>query len=133
MLGRRVNHDVHERYGADQELAATYRDTLASATGAERSLRLAQAAGRPVAELRELSIALDQALAAAILAAQACRRVAMGAKAYPSDDPKTARSAEIAARKAAARWTVRPWIDEVDRLRTAREAHKLSFRPVARA
>jgi hypothetical protein len=133
MLGRRVNKDVQERYSADQELAATYGDTLAAATGAEQELRQAQGGGRPDAELRALSIALDQAFADAIRAAEASERVAMGTKIYPSDDPKTARAAEIAQRKAAARWSVRPWTDEVDRLRTAREAHKLSFRPVARA
>jgi hypothetical protein len=132
MLGRRVNKDVQERYSADQELAATYRDKLTAATGVEQELRRAQADGRPAPELRELSMALDQAFAEAILAAEASQRAAMGAKAYASDDPKTVRPAEIAQRKAAARWSVRPWTDEVDRLRTAREAHKLSFRPVAR-
>jgi hypothetical protein len=132
MLGRRVNKDVNERYSADQEMAATYRDKLAAATGVERRLRMAQAEGAPAAEVRELSLALDEAFADAILAAQAAERVAMGTKVYPSDDPRSARPAEIAQRKAAARWTVRPWTDEVDRLRTAREAHKLSFRPVTR-
>jgi hypothetical protein len=133
MLGRRVKKDVQERYSADQELAATYRDKLAEATAAEHQLRQAQGTGRPDAELRALSISLDQAFADAILAAEASERVAMGTKIYASDDPKTARAAEIAQRKAAARWSVRPWTDEVDRLRTAREAHKLSFRPVTRA
>jgi hypothetical protein len=133
MLGRRVNKDVQERYSADQELAAGYGDKLACATAAEHELRAAQAAGRPDAELRGLSIALDQAFGDAVLAAEASERVAMGTKIYGSDDPKAARAAEIARRKAAARWSVRPWTDEVDRLRTAREAHKLSFRSVARA
>jgi hypothetical protein len=133
MLGRRVSKDVQERYGADQELAATYRDKLAVAADAELALRQAQAGGRPGPEQRTLSLTLDQAFADAILAAEASERVAMGTKIYASDDPKTARTAEIAQRKAAARWSVKPWTDEVDRLRTAREAHKLSFRSVARA
>jgi hypothetical protein len=56
----------------------------------------------------------------------------MGPKVYAVDtqDAKTRRTAEIAYRKAKARPAVRPWTDEVDRLRTAREAHRLSFRPV---
>jgi hypothetical protein len=132
MLGRRVNKDVQERYSADQELAGSYGDKLTAATGAEQELRRAQAAGRPAAELRRLSNALDRAFADAVLAAEASERVAMGTKVYASDDPKSVRPAEIAQRKAAARWDVRPWTDEVDRLRTAREAHKLSYRPVAR-
>jgi hypothetical protein len=133
MLGRRVSKDVQKRYSADQELAATYRDKLAVAAAAEQALRRAQGEGCPDPELRALSLTLDQAFADAILTAEASERVAMGIKIYALDDPKAARTAEIAQRKAAARWSVKPWTDEVDRLRTAREAHKLSFRSVARA
>jgi hypothetical protein len=133
MLGRRVSKDVQERYSADQELAATYRDKLTAAADAEQALRQAQGEARPDPELRALSLTLDQAFADAIRAAEASERVAMGPKIYASDDPKTGRTAAIAQRKAAARWSVKPWTDEVDRLRTAREAHKLSFRSVARA
>ncbi|MFD0534371.1 hypothetical protein ACFQY7_11955 [Actinomadura luteofluorescens] len=65
-----------------------------------------------------------------LAAAEAAERVAMGPKVYSTQaqDAKTRRAAEIAYRKAKARPAVRPWTDEVDRLRTAREAHRLSFR-----
>ncbi len=56
----------------------------------------------------------------------------MGPKVYatPAQDARTRRAAEIAYRKAKARPAVHPWTDEVDRLRTAREAHRLSFKTV---
>jgi hypothetical protein len=56
----------------------------------------------------------------------------MGPKTYAPEDAKDSgkarRDAEIARRKAKARPSVRPWTDEVDRLRTAREAHRLGYR-----
>ncbi|MBA9005635.1 MULTISPECIES: plectin [Thermomonospora] len=133
-LGRRMTKDVMERYAADQELAGTYRDRLADAVRAEDAFRRAQAEGaaRPTEELRALAVELDRALTEALRAAEAAERVAMGPKTYaPQDakDPaKARRAAEIARRKAKARTSVRPWTDEVDRLRTAREAHRLTFR-----
>jgi len=123
-----------ERYAADRELAGTYRDRLAEAVRAEEEFRRVQArdAARPTEELRTLAVELDRALTEALRAAEAAERVAMGPKTYvPRDakDPaKARRAAEIARRKAKARPEVRPWSDEVDRLRTAREAHRLSFR-----
>jgi hypothetical protein len=129
MLGRKVGKDVQERYRADQELAATYQDRVDAAAGAEEALRHGQTARLPDSQLRVLSVALDRALNAALLAAEASERVVMGPKAYPGDDP---RSAEIAARKARATSAVQPWTDEVDRLRTAKEANLLGFRAVAR-
>ncbi|ACY97982.1 hypothetical protein [Thermomonospora curvata] len=134
LLGRRVSKDVMERYAADQELAAAYRDKLAAATAAEDELRRARAEGaaRPGEELRALAVALDRALTEALRAAEAAERVAMGPKVYvPQDakDPaKARREAEIARRKAKARPSVKPWTEEVNRLRTAREAHRLSYR-----
>jgi len=129
MLGRKVGKDVQERYQADQELAATYHDRVDAASGAEEALRHGQAAGLADPQLRALSVALDKALTAALLAAQASERVVMGPKTYPGDDP---RSAAIAARKARATSAVQSWTDEVDRLRTAKEANLLGFRAVAR-
>ncbi|WP_242909865.1 plectin [Actinomadura terrae] len=129
-LGRRVSKDVAEPYEADQRLAADYRARLAAATEAERALREAQGANAAAPEVRELVVAFDKALTAALAAAEAAERVAMGPKVYstPAQDATTRRAAEIAYRKAKARPAVRPWTDEVDRLRTAREAHRLSFR-----
>ena len=116
-LGRRVSKDVAELYEADRRLAAEYEERLAAAAEAERALR-------------ELTVAFDKALTAALAAAEASERVAMGPRTYATDrqDPKTRRAAEIARRKAKARPSVRPWTDEVDRLRTAREAHRLGYR-----
>ena len=129
-LGRRVSKDVAEPYEADQRLAAEYEERLAAAGEAERALRDAQGDGVPEPRLRELTVAFDEALTAALAAAEAAERIAMGPKAYATEaqDAKARRAAEIAARKARARPAVRPWTDEVDRLRTAREAHRLSFR-----
>ncbi|WP_433323398.1 plectin [Spirillospora sp. CA-294931] len=127
-LGRRVSKDVAELYEADQALAGVYRDRLAAASRAESDLRDAQARGE--ADIRALATAFDAALTEAVLAAEASERVAMGTKTYATDaqDAKTRRAAEIARRAAKAKPHVRPWTDEVDRLRTAREAHRLSFR-----
>ncbi|WP_242892771.1 plectin [Actinomadura litoris] len=129
-LGRRVSKDVAEPYEADQRLAADYPARLAAATEAERALRDAQGADTPAAEVRELVVAFDKALTAALAAAEAAERAEMGPKVYstPAQDATPRRAAEIAYRKAKARPSVRPWTDEVDRLRTAREAHRLSFR-----
>ncbi|GAA4226335.1 hypothetical protein GCM10022254_11030 [Actinomadura meridiana] len=129
-LGRRVGEDVAELYQADQGLAAEYEDRLAAAGEAERALRDAQGADTPEPDLRDLVVAFDQTMTAVLAAAEASERVTMGPRVYSaeSQDAKTRRAAEIAYRKAKARAEVRPWTDEVDRLRTAREAHRLSFR-----
>lgn len=130
-LGRRVSKDVAEPYEADRRLADEYEARLAAAGEAERVLRDAQGEGVPEPELRELTVAFDRALTSALAAAEAAERVAMGPKAYSTDeqDAATRRAAEISARKAKARPSVRPWTDEVDRLRTAREAHRFGYRP----
>ncbi|QXJ19556.1 plectin [Actinomadura graeca] len=129
-LGRRVSKDVAESYEADRRLADDYPRLLAAATEAERALRDAQGADTPEAALRALTVAFDEALTGALTAAEAAERAAMGPKAYSTDtqDAKTRRAAEIAYRKAKARPSVHPWTEEVDRLRTAREAHRLAFR-----
>jgi hypothetical protein len=129
-LGRRVGEDVAELYQADQGLAAEYEDRLAAAAEAERALRDAQSADTPDRDLHDLIVAFDKAMTAVLAAAEASERVAMGPRVYSTEtqDPKTRRTAEIAYRKAKARPSVRPWTDEVDRLRTAREQHRLSFK-----
>lgn len=129
-LGRRVSKDVAELYEADRRLAAEYEERLAAAAEAERALRDAQASGTTEKELRELTVAFDKALTAALAAAEASERVAMGPKVYATEqqDAKARRAAEIAYRRAKARPAVQPWTAEVDRLRTAREEHRLSYR-----
>jgi hypothetical protein len=129
-LGRRTSKDVAELIEADRALAGTYRDRLAEANEAEKALRAAQAADTTEVGRRAETIAFDQALTAALLAAEAAERVAAGPKTYAAGgaDATARRAAEIAYRKAKAKPSVRPWTDEVDRLRTAREAHRFGYR-----
>jgi hypothetical protein len=130
VLRRRVSRDIEERFAADGRLADGYADKLARVGEADLALRRAQAGGRTGDELRALTIALDKALTVALLAAEAAERVAMGPRTYPpaDGDPGEVRTAEIARRRARAKSAVRPWTDEVDRLRTAREQHRLGYR-----
>jgi hypothetical protein len=129
-LRRRVSQDSEERLAADRRLAARYDDLLARVGTVDRALRQAEGEGRPSAGTHALVVALDKALAEALLAAEAAERLAMGPATYPPADGSAAevRAAEIARRKARATSAVRPWSDEVDRLRTAREKHRFSFR-----
>ncbi|GAA1556361.1 hypothetical protein GCM10009678_44260 [Actinomadura kijaniata] len=128
--GRRVSKDVAEPVEADRRLAEAYRERVTAATEAEHALRAAQSERRSDAEIRELMIAFDRALTAAVEAAEAAERVAIGPRGYAPEgaDAKARRAAEIERRKGRAKPAVRPWTDEVDRLRTAREAHRLSYR-----
>jgi hypothetical protein len=129
-LRRRVSQDIEERLAADRRLAARYDDLLAQVGTADRALRQAESAGRASAETQALVVALDKALTEALLAAEAAERLAMGPATYPPADGSAAevRAAEIARRKTRATSAVRRWSDELDRLRTAREKHRLSFR-----
>jgi hypothetical protein len=127
-LGRKMSPEIAERYAGDKELAAGLRDRLAAAQEAERRLRAAQAGQRRVEELRPLAIAYERALFDAIKTAEAAERVAMGPKTYEHGNAEQRRMAQIAARRARAKPSVRPFTDEVDRLRTLREEHKLTFR-----
>lgn len=128
VFGRRLSPEVAARFAADRELAASHADRLAAVKRAETALREAQAGNADFTDVRELARDLEAALREAIASAEAAERVAMGVRSYGSD-----RAAEISRRKARAKASVRPYSDEVDRLRTAREAHKLSFRALIRA
>lgn len=128
VLGRKVSPEVAERHAADKKLVTGLRDRLAAAQDAEREFRAAQAEGRSLDELRPLAVAYERALYAAILAAEAAERAAMGPKTYEHGNAEQRRAAQIAARKARAKSSVRPFTDEIDRLRTLREAHKLAVR-----
>lgn len=127
VFGRRISPEVAAQLADDRELAANYPDRIAEVERAEGALREAQAGRRDSSEVRLLHGELEAALREAITAAEAAERLAMGARAYGST-----RAAEIFRRKAKAKHSVRPYSDELDRLRTAREAHKLSFRAFAR-
>jgi len=127
VFGRRISPEVAAQLADDQELAANYPDRIAAVERVEGALREAQAERRDASEVRVLHGELEAALREAITAAEAAERVAMGTRAYGST-----RAAEIFRRKAKAKASVRPYSDELDRLRTAREAHKLSFRALTR-
>lgn len=127
-LGRKVSPEVADRLAAAKELAAGLRDRLAAAQEAEGRFRAAQAEHRPVEEIRALAVGYERALCAAIEAADAAEQVAMGPKTVEHGDAKQRRAAQIAARKARAKPSVRPFTAEADRLRTLRETHKLNFR-----
>jgi hypothetical protein len=127
-LGRKMSPEVAERYAADKELAAGLGDRLSDAQEAGERLRSAQAERRPFGEVRELASGYERALQTAILTADAAERVAMGPKTYEHGDAAHRRAAQIAARRARAKPAVRPFTEEADRLRTLREAHKLTFR-----
>jgi hypothetical protein len=126
-LGRKMSPEVTERQAADKELAAGLGDRLADAQEAERRLHSAQAEHRPFEEVRPLSIGYERALRDAILAAEAAERIAMGHRTYEHGDAAKRRAAQIAARRARAKPSVRPYTEEIDRLRTLRERHKLTF------
>ena len=129
-MSRKTSAQLAERHAADEKLAAEYRTRLVAAEAAERELRHSQALRRPYAQVLDLAFTFDRALLSVLVAADAARRVEMGPQTYvdPGADAPTRRRAEIAARKARARESVRPWIAEVDRLRTLRERHRLTFR-----
>jgi hypothetical protein len=127
-LGRKVSPEAAERLAAAKELAAGLRDRLAAAQEAEGRLRTGQAEHRTAEELRALSLGYERALFEAIEAADAAEQVAMGPKTVEHGDAKQRRAAQIAARKARAKPSVRPFTEEADRLRTMRETHKLTFR-----
>ncbi|MEO3783912.1 plectin [Actinocorallia sp. B10E7] len=127
VFGRRISPEVAAQFAADRELAASYPDRIAAVERAEAALREAQAEHEDHAETRVLHGELETALRGAIAAAEAAERVAMGVRTYGST-----RAAEISRRKARAKASVRPYSEELDRLRTAREAHKLSFRALTR-
>ncbi len=127
VFGRRTSPEDAARYAADREAAREYPGRIAAVERAEAALREAQAEHAPGPEVRGLHGALEAALREAIEAAEAAERVAMGQRSYGST-----RAAEISRRKARAKAAVRPYSEELDRLRTAREAHKLSFRALTR-
>jgi len=120
MRRRLVSSEALETYAVDAELAGKFDELLRSAERAEDALRQAQARGAPLAAPRELGLAFDAALTAAMRAAYAAERVEIGVRGY--DD-------WIYRRKAKAKAKVRTWRDEAERLLTMREVHRLTGIP----
>jgi hypothetical protein len=115
-----VSQEAEQKFAADQALAARFDELLAEARTAEQELRDGEAANVPLIERYRLAKRLDVALTAAMRAAFAAERVAIGPRGY--DD-------RIYRRKAKATPPVRVWNSEAERLLTLRESHQLTGIP----
>ncbi|WP_327045747.1 hypothetical protein OG320_29375 [Microbispora sp. NBC_01189] len=116
----RVSREAEVRYHADLEIRRNFGDVLEKVRVAQRRFQEAKAAGAPLPGLREAALGLDTALTEALRAAEAGQRATFGVKSYDS---------RIARRKGRATPDGALWTDEVNRLRTMREAHRLSGIP----
>jgi hypothetical protein len=112
-----VSPEATAKHAADTALAGQFDDLLRQARDAEHALREAQAAGASGAELHLLGTRLDTALTAAMRAAFAAERAAIGPRGYHD---------RIYRRKAMATSPVRAWSMEAQRLLTLRESHRLT-------
>ena len=120
-MGRKKpSSEAEQQYQADLDLAARRGELLDAAREAESRFRDAQARRAPYAELRRLADELDAALTAAMRAAYAARRAAIGPRGY--DD-------RIYRRKAMAKPRVHALTAEAERLLTLRETHRLNGIP----
>ena len=115
-----VSSSAEQQYAADVALADTRQDLLAKAREAEAGFRSAQARRAPVTEQYTLAVALDDALTAAMRAAFAAQRAAIGPRGY--DD-------RIFRRKGKAKPAVHALTNEAERLLTLRENHRLNRIP----
>ncbi len=112
--------EAEQQYQNDLALAARRHELLEVAREAEDQFRHAQARHAPVTELRRLAEELDAALTAAVRAAYAARRAAIGPLGY--DD-------RIYRRKAMAKPHVHALTAEAEHLLTLRENHRLNGIP----
>jgi hypothetical protein len=112
--------EAEQLYQADVALGARRAELLEAAREAEDRLRQAQARHAPVTEIRRLADELDAALTAAVRAAYAARRAAIGPLGY--DD-------RIYRRKAMAKPHVHALTAEAEHLLTLRENHRLNGIP----
>jgi len=120
-MGRpKPSGEAEQLYKADAALAERRGELLEAAREAEDRLRQAQARHAPVTEIRRLADELDAALTAAVRAAYATRRAAIGPLGY--DD-------RIYRRKAMAKPHVHALTAEAEHLLTLRETHRLNGIP----
>ncbi len=112
--------EAEQQYKADLALAERRAEFLEAAREAEDRLRQAQARHAPVTEIHRLAEEFDAALTAAVRAAYAARRAAIGPLGY--DD-------RIYRRKAMAKPHVHALTAEAERLLTLRETHRLNGIP----
>ena len=112
-----VSAQAQAKYEADVKLAGEFDQLLDRARSTEQAFREAQARRAAIAEQRDLGKEFDVALTAAMRAAYASQRAAIGPRGY--DD-------RIYRRKAMATDPVQIWTREADRLLTLRESHRLT-------
>jgi hypothetical protein len=112
--------EAEQLYKADLALAERRGELLEAAREVVDRLRQAQARHAPVTEIRRLADEFDAALTAAVRAAYAARRVAIGPLGY--DD-------RIYRRKAMAKPHVHAITAEAEHLLTLRENHRLNGIP----
>ncbi len=112
--------EAEQQYKADLALGERRAELLQAAREAEDRLRQAQARHAPVTEVRRLADELDAALTAAVRAAYAARRAAIGLLGY--DD-------RIYRRKAMAKPQVHALTAQAEHLLTLRENHRLNGIP----
>jgi hypothetical protein len=122
MRRHQVSAEALRRHADDVALAAKFDDLLAAAHRAEQDLRAAEARATPTADLRRLALDFDAALTAAMRAAYAAERAAIGPRGYED---------RIYRRKAKAKPQVRALTAEAERLLTLRESHRLNGIPPA--
>ena len=118
----KVSAEALRKHAEDSDLAEKFGDLLAAAQDAERKLREAESRATRGTDVRGLALRFDAALTAAMRAAYAAERAAIGPRGY--DD-------RIYRRKAKAKPNVRPLTAEAERLLTLRESHRLNGIPPA--
>jgi hypothetical protein len=119
-MRHRISMEAMRQYHADTELARQREDLLAAARDAEARFRRAQARHAPIIEQHNLAEEFDAALTAAMQAAYAAQRAAIGPRGY--DD-------RIYRRKAKAKPAVHALTAQAEYLLTLREAHRLNGIP----
>ncbi|HLH83687.1 MAG TPA: hypothetical protein VKV38_10520 [Trebonia sp.] len=116
----KASQEAAEKHAADVAAAAERGKLLDAARAADKALREAEARRAPVTELHRLAKELDAALTAAMRAAYAAQRAAIGPRGYED---------RIYARKAKAKPEIRALTAEAERLLTLRENHRMNHIP----
>ncbi len=117
-----VSTEALNQHAQDLALAAEFDELLEAARQVDLEFRQAEARGVPLPERRRLALELDAALTAAMRAAYAAQRAAIGPRGYED---------RIYRRKAKARPEVHALTAEAERLLTLRESHRLNGIPPA--
>ncbi len=119
-MRHKISSEALRQYHADVELAMRREELLAAARDAEARFREAQARNAAIIEQHKLAEEFDAALTAAMRAAYAAQRAAIGPRGY--DD-------RIYRRKAKAKPAVRARTADAEHLLTLRETHRLNEIP----